>query len=236
VKAGVVTAVTAPRFLLPQNPGASTQNPRCRVGRVAKRTVDIVVAGGLLVGLSPLLLIVAVLIRRGDRGPVLFRQERVGYQDGCFTMLKFRSMSLGSDDLAHRELVQQELSSRPPSPSNGSYKLAGDPRITPVGGWLRRSSLDELPQLVNVLRGEMSLVGPRPALPWEVPLYPPEYRRRTAVRPGITGLWQVSGRSRITTVEMLQHDVRYVDTGSLWLDLRILLLTVPTVLRGDGAR
>ena len=151
-------------------------------------------------------------------------------------MVKFRSMSQGGgDDGAHRESILQELS-RSAVAVEGSFKLAADPRVTRAGRWLRSTSLDELPQLFNVLRGEMSLVGPRPALAWESELFPEAYRRREDVPPGITGLWQVSGRSRVDTLRMLEYDAEYVDTWSFWLDLRILWRTLPVVLRGDGAR
>jgi lipopolysaccharide/colanic/teichoic acid biosynthesis glycosyltransferase len=151
-------------------------------------------------------------------------------------MLKFRSMSVNSDDSALRDIVRRALRDENVEPTNGSFKLGADPRVTPVGRWLRSWSIDELPQLLNVLRGDMSLVGPRPALSWETELFPEEYLRRADVAPGITGLWQVSGRSLVSTLRMLQYDVEYVDSQSLWLDVRILWRTIPTLIRGDGAR
>jgi lipopolysaccharide/colanic/teichoic acid biosynthesis glycosyltransferase len=203
--------------------------PRC------KRVLDLVVALGMLLLLSPLLALVALLVRVTNGRPVLFRQERVGWQGKPFTLFKFRTMMLSSDDSALRDLVALELAGYGHA-RGGSFKLADDPRITPLGTWLRRTSIDELPQLINVVRGEMSLVGPRPALPWEHELFRIEDRRRVEVAPGITGLWQVSGRSRRSTPEMLQLDVEYVDSRSLRLDLLILIRTIPAIVRGDGAR
>lgn len=200
-----------------------------------KRAVDVTAAAAALAVLSPLLAVVVVLIRLTSRGPVLFRQERLGWQGRPFTVLKFRTMVVNDDDSALREIVQRELTGAREE-EDGSFKLHADPRITRVGRWLRRTSLDEVPQLINILRGQMSLVGPRPALAWEAELFPPEFRRRTDVPPGLTGLWQVRGRSRLSTPEMLRLDVEYVDTRSLGLDLSILLRTPPAVLRGDGAR
>jgi lipopolysaccharide/colanic/teichoic acid biosynthesis glycosyltransferase len=201
-----------------------------------KRILDIAVASVLLAALSPLLALVAIAIRLSSGGPVLFRQERVGWKGRTFTLLKFRTMVPGDgDDSALREIIRLELLGAR-APEDGSFKLGNDPRITRLGRWLRRTSIDELPQLVNVVRAEMSLVGPRPALPWEVELFSPEYRRRTDAPPGITGLWQVSGRSLLTTPEMLRLDLEYVETRSMRLDLSILRRTIAVVVRGDGGR
>jgi lipopolysaccharide/colanic/teichoic acid biosynthesis glycosyltransferase len=201
------------------------------------RALDIAIAALALVVLAPLLVVVVVLVLTTSRGPALFRQVRVGHLGRPFVMYKFRTMRVGCDDRIHREYVTSMLGGWDPRPcrSNGLFKLERDPRVTPVGGLLRRTSLDELPQLLNVLRGEMSLVGPRPALGWEVPLYAPHHRRRFEVRPGITGLWQVRGRSRLSMLEALDLDVEYVTRRSLRLYLSILAMTVPVVLRG-GAR
>ncbi|MBA2323856.1 MAG: sugar transferase, partial [Pseudonocardiales bacterium] len=168
-------------------------------------------------------------------GPALFRQERVGRGRTRFTMLKFRTMTSGVSDAALRELIARELRGENTS-VNGSAKLSVDERVTPLGAFLRRTSLDELPQLINVLRGEMALVGPRPCLSWEAERFPAQYASRFSVRPGLTGLWQVSGRSTLGTLEMLQLDVRYVRTRTLRSDASILLRTVPVLLRQDGAR
>ncbi len=202
-----------------------------------KRIVDMVIAGGLLVVLSPILLLAAGLIRMSSRGPALFRQERVGVGGRPFTILKLRTMVVVNDDSAHRELNTRELlGTHDPETSDGIFKLEADPRITHIGHWLRRLSLDEFPQLINVLRGEMSIVGPRPALQWEVDLYQRKHLARLAVRPGITGLWQVSGRNQLSMLEMLDLDVRYVEEWSPGLDLRIIAMTPGVMLRGDGAR
>jgi len=202
-----------------------------------KRILDLVITLPLLAILSPLLVVIAAAIKATSRGPVLFHQSRVGFNDEPFTMVKFRSMIVNapSDDRALREAFHQELAGVR-RPQNKSFKLDDDPRVTPVGRVLRASSLDEITQLFNVVRGEMSLVGPRPALEWEAEAFPPEFRRRTDVLPGITGLWQVSGRSHVSTPEMLRLDIEYVDRRSLWLDIKILVRTIPVVIRGDGAR
>jgi lipopolysaccharide/colanic/teichoic acid biosynthesis glycosyltransferase len=200
-----------------------------------KRVLDLVVAVGALLLLSPLLVAVALLILVTTGGHVLFRQERVGWQGKPFTLLKFRTMIPNDHDGPLRDIVALELAGARYE-ERGSFKLAADPRITRLGAWLRRTSIDELPQLINVVRGEMSLVGPRPALSWEHDLFQTEYRCRVEVPPGITGLWQVSGRSRLSTPEMLRLDVEYVDSRSLRLDVLILIRTIPTIVRGDGAR
>lgn len=201
-----------------------------------KRAFDLLVASSALVLLAPVLAVTAVLVRLSSRGPILFRQERIGMRGEPFTMLKFRTMRLNNDDSALRELNRRELAGERTAGADGSFKLSNDPRITRVGALLRAMSIDELPQLINVARGEMSIVGPRPALSWEVELFSVEYRRRADTRPGLTGLWQVSGRSRLSALEMLQLDVEYVDNWSLSLDVRIALRTIPVLIRGDGAR
>jgi lipopolysaccharide/colanic/teichoic acid biosynthesis glycosyltransferase len=196
----------------------------------------VVVATVLLVVLSPLLLVIALLVRVSSPGPALFRQTRLGHRERPFTVLKFRTMWVGGDHSAHRRYVAQLLT-EPAPPFGGRpglYKLADDPRVTPIGSLLRRTSLDELPQLVNVVRGEMSLVGPRPVLPWEAELFEPRHRARFLVRPGITGLWQVSGRNRVTMRQALDLDLRYVETRSLALDLSIIWRTIPALMRWLG--
>ena len=199
--------------------------------------LDLAITLPLLVLLSPLLAGDRGRVKLTSRGPVLFRQTRVGLGEQPFTMLKFRSMvvSAPADDGALREAFREELAGVR-RPENDSFKLADDPRVTRVGRLLRATSLDEITQLFNVVRGEMSLVGPRPALDWEHDAFPPEFRRRTDVLPGITGLWQVSGRSQLSTPEMLALDIEYVDRRSIWLDIQILFRTIPVVIRGDGAR
>ncbi|MQA00214.1 MAG: sugar transferase [Dehalococcoidia bacterium] len=203
-----------------------------------KRALDLVLASLALLGVAPLWAVIAVAIRATSGPPVLFRQTRVGQQAQPFTMLKFRTMVVDADDRALREMNRRELLdvAAEAGTRDGAFKLQDDPNITPVGRLLRRLSLDELPQLLNVLRGEMSLVGPRPSLEWEVGLFSPRHRGRLAVPPGMTGLWQVSGRNRLSMTEMLELDLEYVERVSPHFDLEILARTLPALLRGDGAR
>jgi lipopolysaccharide/colanic/teichoic acid biosynthesis glycosyltransferase len=219
----------------PQPHGAArSADTRHTVGLVAKRSLDVVLAGTALLLLVPVLVLVAVLVRLGSPGPALFRQTRVGLDGKPFQMFKFRTMRVGVDDAAHRDYVGRLLSGEA-EPHDGLYKLDRDPRVNRVGAILRRSSIDELPQLINVLRGEMSLVGPRPALPYEARMFPAWSVSRFCVRPGLTGLWQVSGRNKVTMLDGLRLDVDYVDRHTLLLDIGILLRTVPAVVSG-GAR
>ncbi len=192
-----------------------------------KRALDLALAGTLLVVTSPVWLAIAIAIKGTTAGPVLFRQQRLGLSGVPFTVLKFRSMHHGAPESAHELFVTAMMATLPTTGStNGSiHKLQDDLRITRVGRWIRRTSLDELPQMINVLRGEMSLIGPRPPLAYEVAKYEPWQQERLAVRPGITGLWQVSGRNRLTYAEMCRIDVRYVRSWSFLMDLRIILRT-----------
>ena len=198
-----------------------------------KRVIDV---AGSVCGLAlfaPVLLLIALLVRLTSRGPILFRQRRIGRYGREFWFLKFRSMRVNNDPTIHEQYIKQ-LIENPDKQS--AYKIQNDPRITPFGRFLRKSSLDELPQLLNVLTGDMSLVGPRPPLPYEVANYRYWHRRRVVeVKPGITGLWQVYGRSRTTFDEMVRLDLRYVQQQSLLLDLKILLLTPYAVISGRGA-
>jgi lipopolysaccharide/colanic/teichoic acid biosynthesis glycosyltransferase len=203
--------------------------------RVARRTAGVLIAGTALLVLSPLMAIIAVVIRSTSPGPALFIQPRVGLARQPFSFYKFRSMRVGGDDAAHRELIARELHGEDTS-SGGSMKLDGDSRITRFGGFLRRTSLDELPQLINVVRGDMALVGPRPCLEWEAEMFPREFDERFAVRPGVTGLWQVSGRNTVSTLNMLRLDVYYARHQTVRGDVAILARTLPAVLRRDGAR
>jgi lipopolysaccharide/colanic/teichoic acid biosynthesis glycosyltransferase len=183
------------------------------------------------------MLVAAVLIRFTSKGPAFYRQTRIGLGERPFTMLKLRTMRVDCDDAAHRAFNTREiLGQANPGTSDGVFKLERDPRITPVGVFLRRFSIDELPQLFNVISGDMSLVGPRPSLSWEVELYTPEQRRRHECVPGITGLWQVSGRNRLSMPEMLALDVTYREQRSLLLDIWILLRTPSAMLFDDTAR
>lgn len=203
----------------------------------AKRALDIALASVLLVVAAPLLLLLWCVVRSTSAGPALFRQERIGRHMKPFVMLKLRTMYVGNDDRMHRAYVTSMFSAEEGVPARNSalFKLAGDPRVTPLGAWLRRSSLDELPQLINVLRGDMSLVGPRPMLPWEAELLAASYRPRFTVKPGITGLWQVSGRSRLSMRTALELDVEYARRRSVFLDLTILARTVPALFRGGAS-
>jgi lipopolysaccharide/colanic/teichoic acid biosynthesis glycosyltransferase len=212
---------------------------RTVVYQLIKRVFDIVGSLALLAVLAPLFLLIAALVKMKSPGPVFFRQERVGRKLKTFRMLKFRTMHVNADHRLHREFVSQFIKSgghdQQPGAS-GIFKLVNDPRVTPVGSVLRRTSLDELPQLLNVLRGEMSLVGPRPPLPYEVEQYEPWHIRRVVeAKPGMTGLWQVGGRSRTTFDDMVRLDLRYARARSLRFDLKILLATPGAVFSGKGA-
>lgn len=203
-----------------------------------KRVMDVAGSLVLLVLLLPLFLIIAAAVRLTSKGPVFFRQQRVGQYGRNFTFLKFRSMYTNNDHSVHREYVKKLISGDAErialnGSKEGVYKLANDKRITPLGKFLRKSSLDELPQFINVLRGEMSLVGPRPPIPYELAAYQTWHRRRLLqVKPGITGLWQVTGRSRVKFDDMVRLDLRYATSWSPWLDLKILLRTPAAVIKG----
>jgi lipopolysaccharide/colanic/teichoic acid biosynthesis glycosyltransferase len=207
----------------------------------AKRVMDIAGSTLALIVCMPLLLIIALAIKASSRSPVFFKQQRVGQYGKRFTFLKFRSMHINNDPSVHREYVTKLIAGqgeRQPSNGNGEgvYKLTDDERITRLGALLRRTSFDELPQFLNVLKGDMSLVGPRPAIPYEVAAYQTWHRRRVLeVKPGITGLWQINGRSRVKFDEMVRLDLRYAKSWSPWLDIKILMRTPRAVLIGEGA-
>jgi exopolysaccharide biosynthesis polyprenyl glycosylphosphotransferase len=198
-----------------------------RSSEMLKRSMDIVAAGLGLVVLGPLFLMLTLAVKLDSRGPVFFRQRRIGRRGETIWMLKFRSMVDGAEDMKDQVRSLNEA-------EGGLFKIGADPRITRVGGFFRRTSLDELPQLINVLRGDMSLVGPRPLVPDEDALIEGWQRRRLAVKPGMTGLWQIFGSSRIPMHEMVKIDYIYGANWSLWLDLRILLRTIPYVLSRRG--
>lgn len=206
-----------------------------------KRFIDIVFSAIVLIVLSPLFLWIALAIKATSKGPVFFRQKRIGQYGKPFVFLKFRSMFENSDVLVHKNfvagLIGNTAAERPlRDERDAHYKIRDDYRVTRVGRIIRRTSLDELPQLINVLIGEMSLVGPRPAIPYEVEIYQTWHRQRVlAAKPGITGIWQVTGRSRVKFDDMVRMDLRYAMAWSPWLDLRILLLTPFAVVRGTGA-
>jgi lipopolysaccharide/colanic/teichoic acid biosynthesis glycosyltransferase len=202
-----------------------------------KRAMDVAGSSLMLLLCLPLFLLIAVAIKLTSKGPVLFRQARIGQYGRHFTFLKFRSMRVGNDASVHREyvtkLIAGEAERIQSSSGEGVYKLANDKRVTPVGGFLRKTSLDELPQFLNVLLGDMSLVGPRPPLPYELAAYQTWHRRRVLqVKPGITGLWQVTGRSRVRFDDMVRLDLRYAMSWSPMLDLKILLRTPGAVIKG----
>ena len=194
----------------------------------AKRTFDLISSSLAVILLAPLMLLIAIAIKVGTDGPVFFRQERVGRDGKRFEMLKFRTMVDGAHE--QREQLEEQAGGKGPL-----FKMKSDPRVTKVGRLLRRTSLDELPQFINVVAGQMSLVGPRPALPSEMADWPPELYGRLRVRPGITGMWQVSGRSDTTFDEYIRHDLYYVDNWSLGVDIAILARTAGAVMRSDGA-
>ncbi|MGH2975097.1 MAG: sugar transferase [Solirubrobacterales bacterium] len=201
----------------------------------AIRLLDVVGAAVVLLVLSPLLLAVAAAVRLDSPGRSFFMQRRLGKDLEPFSVVKFRTMREGADAGAHRSHVEKMIADEDRRGSRPMAKLSEDARVTRIGSFLRKTSIDELPQLWNVLRGEMSLVGPRPPIQYEVDRYPAEAFRRFAVRPGVTGLWQVSGRSLLTFKQMIQLDAEYVERRSLPLNLKILLLTLPAVIHGKGA-
>jgi lipopolysaccharide/colanic/teichoic acid biosynthesis glycosyltransferase len=200
--------------------------------------MDIFGSALLLILCAPLLAIIAAAVKVSSRGPVLFKQDRIGQYGRRFTFLKFRSMRADNDPSVHKEYVTKLIAGeaeRMPAQGegNGVYKLAQDTRITRIGRFLRKTSLDELPQFVNVLRGDMSLVGPRPPIPYELAAYQTWHRRRLLeVKPGITGLWQVTGRSRVKFDDMVRLDLRYAMSWSPWLDVKILARTPGAVVKG----
>jgi lipopolysaccharide/colanic/teichoic acid biosynthesis glycosyltransferase len=213
-----------------------------------KRWLDYTLSLTLLIVLAPILLVIGLLIKIDSPGPMIFTQERVGarrrlhnnrihWEITTFPFYKFRTMYHGADQSLHEEQVKRFVQGQILlSENGGSFKIHNDPRITPLGRLLRKTSLDELPQLLNVLRGEMSLVGPRPVPTYEVAGYQPHHRERLAVWPGITGIWQVKGRGRVTFEEMITMDIEYVRQRSLWLDLTLMAKTLVVAIKGLGAR
>jgi len=210
-----------------------------------KYALDGVLSAVLLMLCGPLFILIALAIKATSPGPVFFVQKRVGRAGRTFDFYKFRTMRHACDDTVHREFAREFIRGgrserRGQNGIRGGtaptfYKLARDPRVTPIGRFLRRTSLDELPQLFNILRGDMSLVGPRPPLLYELEYYQDWHKRRLSVRPGLTGLWQVTGRSRVPFDTMVQLDLDYIDHWSMWMDFRLLAKTLPVVLTGRGA-
>lgn len=202
-----------------------------------KRALDVVISIFAIVVLAPVLMVVWIAIHLDSPGPAVFRQRRIGRDEKPFNCFKFRTLRHNADENVHREAIRrvwahEALSNDPDAP----YKLTDDPRVTRVGRWLRRTSLDELPQLFNVLRGEMSIVGPRPAIPYELEYFRDWHHKRHIVKPGITGLCQVRGRGRLCPEEMLEMDVEYAMNWTLWTDVKLIALTFPAVLWARGAR
>ena len=227
-------AVGAPRLFIP----ADTTRYYGGQGRL-KRALDILLAGMALLAVSPLFLLFALLIKRSSPGPVFFVQERLGRDGRPFEFYKFRSMMHNSDDAIHRQfaamfIAGDESGCAASNSGEKVFKLKRDPRITPIGAFLRRTSLDELPQLINIVKGEMSLVGPRPPIAYEIENYQPWHMERLKAVPGLTGLWQVSGRSSVSFDDMVRLDIRYINEWSFRRDLAIIAKTVPVVLRGTG--
>jgi exopolysaccharide biosynthesis polyprenyl glycosylphosphotransferase len=222
-------------------PEIHSKAPGKKLSRAVKRAIDVAASGFVLLLFLPVFAVIAALVKLTSAGPVLFRQERMGQFGKRFRFLKFRSMYLNNAPTIHQEYVRDFIAGSKGAHKTESaeapvYKIVNDPRVTPVGRFLRKTSLDELPQLWNVLIGEMSLVGPRPPVPYEYAVYEHWHRRRVLeVRPGITGLWQVNGRSRTTFDEMVRLDLQYATNWSLWLDLKILLMTPRAVFTGAGA-
>jgi lipopolysaccharide/colanic/teichoic acid biosynthesis glycosyltransferase len=230
------------KTLNPALHGEPYQEPQSdSAGRRIKRTMDVICSILALVSLAPLLFAISIVIKLTSSGPVLFRQKRIGQFGKEFTFFKFRSMYTGSDPALHREYVSHFIAGKAPMHKSAGaktsvYKIIDDPRVTPFGRFLRRTSLDELPQLLNVLNGEMSLVGPRPPLRYELNCYDLWHLRRMVdVKPGITGLWQVCGRSKTSFDEMVRLDLQYAKAWSLSLDFMILLKTPGAVISGAGA-
>jgi exopolysaccharide biosynthesis polyprenyl glycosylphosphotransferase len=206
-----------------------SNSPGNEVLLAVRRMADVLVALSLLVLLSPALLVIAIGIKLASPGPVLFRQVRCGQHGRRFTFLKFRTMRADAERLKPMLAPFNEM-------DGPAFKMTNDPRVFPFGGFLRRTSLDELPQLINILRGDMSFVGPRPSVVEEVDRYEPWQRRRLSMKPGLTCLWQISGRNELTFDEWMRLDLEYIDNWSLWLDVKIAVKTIPAVLLGRGAR
>jgi len=202
-----------------------------------KRVLDVTISALAIVVLSPAIMVVWIAIHLDSRGPAVFRQRRIGRGEKPFNCFKFRTLRHKADESVHREAIRRLWASEPLSDDpDAPYKLTNDPRVTRVGRWLRRTSLDELPQFFNVLRGEMSIVGPRPAIPYELEYFRDWHHKRHIVKPGITGICQVRGRGRLRPEATLEMDVEYAMNWTLWTDLKLIALTFPAVLWGRGAR
>ena len=222
-------------------PELSEKERRKPLPQLLKRAIDILGSASLLLLLAPVYGLIAMAIKLTSKGPVVFKQARLGQFGSRFKCLKFRTMYVNNDPEIHRDYIAKFIAGKAEGDAKAEgktavFKITKDPRVTPVGKFLRKTSLDELPQFWNVLRGEMSLVGPRPPVPYEFKIYDVWHRRRVIeVKPGVTGLWQVSGRSRTSFDDMVRLDLRYTQSWSLWLDLKILMATPRAVLTGEGA-
>jgi exopolysaccharide biosynthesis polyprenyl glycosylphosphotransferase len=212
------------------------RQPLSPVSQFVKRLEDVIIALFATIILSPLTMLIAILIKFDSKGNIFYKQKRVGMDGRQFSFYKFRTMQANNDDSEHREYLKNYIAGETENNGEETVFKLNDSRVTRIGKHLRRLSLDELPQIFNVLRGEMSIVGPRPPIPYEVEEYNATQRRRLDMKPGITGLWQVSGRNRLTFEQMLTLDVFYIENWSLWLDLKIIFKTIPAMIRGDGAK
>lgn len=243
LRAGAGPVLSGGEAAIPIASGLGERSGSATASLFCKQVLDFVLAGLLLILCAPLFFVVAAVIKLTSPGPVFYIQRRVGRHGKVFPFYKFRTMKHNSDDSVHRNFSRDfirggngETGGTAPKPAGTNvYKLTRDPRVTPVGRFLRRTSLDELPQLLNVLRGEMSLVGPRPPVLYELEHYQEWHKRRLDVKPGITGLWQVSGRSSVPFDEMVLLDLYYIEHRSLIMDMRIMAKTLPVMLTGDGA-
>jgi len=205
-----------------------------RINRLMKRAVDLALASAALILLALPMLLIALLIRLDSRGRAIFKQARVGRRGQQFTFYKFRTMRADNDDAGHRAYVAALITGDKEYGRDRQHKITDDARVTRIGRWLRLTSIDELMQLFNVVKGEMSLVGPRPPLPYEVELYNEHQRRRLLAKPGITGPWQVSGRTKVGFSEMIELDLKYIRRWSIWLDLAIIARTIPALVKTRG--
>ena len=221
-------------FMLPP-----TVVPPSRRNYAVKRVFDFLASLIAIILLSPILLIVALMVKLDSKGPAVFHQERMGEGSRPFQVYKFRSMRANADDAVHRAAVakfQEGQKIAEEAGGGNAYKLAKDPRITRIGGFIRATSLDELPQLFNILKGDMSLVGPRPALRYEVEQYRYRHRYRLLVKPGLTGIWQVYGRSKVDFETLVSMDLHYVTDGTFWLDMKLIFLTFGVVFQRSGGK
>jgi len=221
------------------SPAGTRFRERMWAERFVKRSIDVVSASLVTVLGFPFFLAVALLIKLTSRGPVFYSQLRIGEQGEVFTLYKFRTMRQGADDSIHREFTRSFIEGRMSNSSLDEkspsvYKLTNDPRVTSIGNFLRKTSLDELPQFINILKGEMTIVGPRPPLQYELEYYEEWHKLRLEVKPGLTGLWQVSGRSSVPFNEMVKLDLYYIEHWTLLLDLKIMMRTIPVMLFGSG--